>query len=174
MGAMTAVRIELTREELLELIRQGVRAELGRFVNGPVDVELFDGVKERLWRYKQAGWRIIAVSNQGGIALGIVSMDNVVRAMQKTQRLTEGAFDKIQFCQHHPAAKDPEYAVCWCRKPRIGGLVEASLDLARQLGEYYPPHMALFVGDRDEDRECAESAGVTFMLASEWRERGEP
>jgi D-glycero-D-manno-heptose 1,7-bisphosphate phosphatase len=148
--------------------------ELGRFVNGPEDVELFDGVKDRLWRYRKAGWRIIAVSNQGGISLGLVSMNAVAQAMSRTHELTGNAFDKITWCQHHPNAKDPEFAVCWCRKPRIGGLVEAALKLASERGEYYPPHLSLFVGDRDEDRGCAEAAGLPFMLASDWRAHGEP
>lgn len=154
-------------------IRKGL-AELGRFVNGPEDVELFDGVKERLRRYKQSGYRIIAVSNQGGIATGQVAALHVLAAMKRTHELTGNAFDKITWCQHHPQAADPEYRVCWCRKPRIGGLVEAAIDLARATGEYYPPHLALFVGDRPEDQGCAENAGIPFMWATEWRERGEP
>lgn len=36
--------------------------------------------------------------------------------------------------------------------------------------EIYPPHLALMAGDRREDRQCAESAGVRFQLASEWRD----
>ena len=38
--------------------------------------------------------------------------------------------------------------------------------------EYYPPHMALFVGDREEDKQCAENANIPFMDAKEWREKG--
>lgn len=39
----------------------------------------------------------------------------------------------------------------------------------RHRGEIYPPHLALMVGDRDEDRECARIASVDFMDAAEWR-----
>jgi D-glycero-D-manno-heptose 1,7-bisphosphate phosphatase len=143
--------------------------ELGRFVNGPEDVRVFDGVADLLWRYKDAGWRIVAVSNQGGIALGLMSMKDCAKAMMETQRQARNAFDKIVWCQHHPSADDPEYAVCWCRKPAIGMIVEAALDLAERHGEYYPPHMALFVGDREEDRGCAANAHIAFMDAAEWR-----
>jgi histidinol phosphatase-like enzyme len=73
-------------------------------------------------------------------------------------------------CQHHPDAKDPEYAVCWCRKPRIGNVVLAARELCEQYpDEYYPPHLALFVGDRPEDQGCADNAGIRFMDAKEWR-----
>ena len=169
----TEKRARVLYTDLDGTIRKGFD-ELGRFVNGPEDVELFEGVRERLWRYKVAGWRLIAVSNQGGIALGIVPFERAAAAMVRTQELANHAFDKMIMCQHHPDAADPEYAVCWCRKPRIGGLVEASIDLARASNEYYPPHLALFVGDRDEDRGCAENAGIPFVPAAEWRERGEP
>jgi len=148
--------------------------ELGRFVNGPDDVELFDGVAERIWRYRDGGYRVIAVSNQGGIALGHMTLETCAAAMQKTQRLTRNGFDKIMFCRHHPQATDPEHAVCWCRKPRIGGLVETALSLAAITAEFYPPHLALFVGDRPEDEQCAANAGIPFMWAKDWRDHGEP
>lgn len=115
------------------------------------------------------GGRIIGASNQGGIALGHCTMENVARAMAKTYEDSERLFDKIAFCRHHPQAKDPEYARCWCRKPSPGMVIEAALDLARATGEIYPPHLALFVGDREEDRGCAATLNMDFMLAKDWR-----
>jgi histidinol phosphatase-like enzyme len=35
--------------------------------------------------------------------------------------------------------------------------------------EYYPPHMGLMVGDRDEDVQCAKLAGLDFQDAAAWR-----
>lgn len=146
------------------------KGELGRFVNTADDVRVFDGVADLLWRYKKLGWRIVGISNQGGIALGLVSMEDVARAMLETQRQTRDAFDKIAWCSHHPNADDPEMAVCWCRKPRAGLVIEAALALAdRHRGEIYPPHLALFVGDRPEDAACAENAALPFMAADVWR-----
>lgn len=146
------------------------RDELGRFINGPEDVRLFDGVASLLREYRRAGWRIVAISNQGGIALGHMSMETCAAAMMRTQRESGWAFDKIAWCRHHPAAADPEMAVCWCRKPRIGLIVETAYALAeKHQGEFYPPHLALFVGDRPEDQGCAEGAGIAFMEAAEWR-----
>lgn len=154
-------------------VRKG-KDELGHFVNKAEDVELFDGVKERLWRYRKAGWRVMGVTNQGGVALGILSAEDVMGNMQRTVMLTGDAFDRMTICMHHPDAKDPEFAVCWCRKPRIGGLVEAALSMARQHHEFYPQHLGLFVGDRPEDEGCAQNAGLPFMSAAAWRESGEP
>jgi len=145
--------------------------ELGRFVNGPEDVVIFPEAVVMMRRWKDAGGRIIGVSNQGGIALGHLTFDQCAAAMLRTQELVGGLFDKIAWCQHHPAAEHPEMARCWCRKPKPGLLIEASLDLASRHPEIYPPYMALMVGDRPEDEECARNAGVDFEWAADWRAR---
>lgn len=149
------------------------KTELGRFVNTKDDVRVFDGVPEILRTYKDAGWRIAGISNQGGIALGVVSTDDVAEAMVETQRQCGGVFDAIAFCPHHPDAKHPQNAVCWCRKPRAGMVIEAtSLHMSKRPDEIYPPHLGLFVGDRPEDKSCADAANLRFMDAAEWRDGG--
>ena len=149
--------------------------ELGRFVNGPDDVFVFPEAVEMMRRWKQKGGRIIAVSNQGGIALGHLGMADCAKAMLRTNTLTGGLFDRMLWCSHHPQADDPEMARCWCRKPSPGLVIEGALDLARQYGEMYPPHLGLFVGDRPEDEECARLSGFDFVLAADWRTfAGEP
>ena len=151
-------------------VRQGKDDPLGRFVNGPEDVVVFPEAvgKMRLW--KRGGGRIAAVSNQGGIALGIVSLEKVAAAMLETQRQCDSLFDLITFCRHHPDAQNPENAQCWCRKPSAGAVAEAAHGLcARFPGEYYPPYMGLLVGDRPEDEQCAKSAGLDFQRAADWR-----
>lgn len=143
--------------------------ELGRFVNGPEDVEVFPEAVALMREWKQRGGRIIAATNQGGVSLGLVSMEKVVDALAETQRQCGFLFDKIGMCQHHPDAKDPEYARCWCRKPAPGLVIESLVDLARYTREIYPPHMALFVGDRPEDEGCAKILSMDFMWAKDWR-----
>jgi D-glycero-D-manno-heptose 1,7-bisphosphate phosphatase len=152
-------------------VRQGKDDAFGRFVNGPEDVVVFPEAVEMMRRWKAGGGRIIGVSNQGGVALGIVSYDKVAAAMRETQRQTGCLFDKICFCCHHPNAKDPEFARCWCRKPSPGLIVEGALDLAAHFGEFYPPYMGLMVGDRPEDEQCAGLAGFDFQWARAWRKQ---
>ena len=149
-------------------VRKGLD-ELGRFVNGPDDVEIFPEVPEILRAFKKGGWRICGISNQGGIALGHTTLEKVCEALIKTNNLLDMAFEIIAICKHHPDAADPEMAVCWCRKPRIGLIVESTLIMAAQFNEYYPPHLALFVGDREEDMGCALNANISFIWAKEWR-----
>ena len=149
-------------------VRHG-KDELGRFVNGPDDVVVFPEAVELMRRWKRGGGRIVGVSNQGGIALGHLSAGMCAAAMMRTQELCDGLFDKICWCQHHPASEQPEMARCWCRKPAPGLLIEGALNLAARTGEIYPPYMALMVGDRPEDAECARIAGIEFTPAGEWR-----
>jgi D-glycero-D-manno-heptose 1,7-bisphosphate phosphatase len=144
--------------------------QLGRFVNAVADVVIFPEVPSLLLRYRAIGWRIAAVSNQGGVALGHMTMAQCCEAMMETNLRCGSAFDKMSWCVHHPHATDPEYAVCWCRKPRSGLIFESAHSMSIQhRTEIYPPHLALMVGDRPEDRGCAEGAGVAFMDAAEWR-----
>lgn len=151
-------------------VRQGKDDALGRFVNGPEDVVVFPEAVEMMRRWKAGGGRIIGVSNQGGIALGLVPEAQVAAAMMATYVQAEKLFDKIAYCKHHPDAAHPEMARCWCRKPKAGLLIESALDLAeRRPGEIYPPYMGLMVGDRPEDQACAEAAGLDFQWAADWR-----
>ncbi len=165
----TEKRVPLLVLDLDGTVREGKDDALGRFVNGPKDVQIFPTAVEKMRAWKKRGGRIIGCNNQGGIALGLVSIQDVGEAILETHRQCDHLFDKITFCQHHPNAKDPEFARCWCRKPAPGGLIEAILDCAHYWREMYPPHMALFVGDREEDRRCAENINFPFMWAKEWR-----
>jgi D-glycero-D-manno-heptose 1,7-bisphosphate phosphatase len=149
-------------------VRHG-KDELGYFGKGPEDVHVFPEAVKRMRQWKKDGGRIIGVSNQGGIALGYITAEQVKAAMIETQEQTGSLFDRLMWCSHHPEAEDPEYARCWCRKPAPGMLIEGALDLARQHGEFYPPHMGLMVGDRIEDKICAERASIDFVHAAEWR-----
>lgn len=144
--------------------------ELGKFVNTPDDVVVFPEAVEMMRRWKQGGGRIIGVSNQGGIALGHLTMETCAAAMWRTHELTDRLFDTISWCRHHPSAQHPEMAKCWCRKPSPGLLIEAALRLPDKYpGEIYPPYMAVMVGDRPEDQECARIAGIDFQWAAAWR-----
>lgn len=159
-------------------VRHG-KSELGHFVNGPEDVEIFPGVVDKMRAWKSTGGRIVSISNQGGIALGFVSDNAVNRAMMETNRLCANLFDSMQWCPHHPEAKADtpdevkELRYCWCRKPQIGMILGAVTQLAQNHpDEYYRPYACTMVGDRDEDRICAENAGIRFIWAKNWREEG--
>lgn len=161
-----------TRVLFLDLdgtVRHG-RAELGRFVNTPDDVVVFPDAVDRMREWSAAGGRIVGVSNQGGIALGYLDHEDCRAAMERTMALAENLFDVIIWCEHHPAADDPEMAECFGRKPAPGLVFEGlSRLIDEHADEYYPPNLALMVGDRSEDSQCAARAGIEFMHAEIWR-----
>src|SRR5882757_10685428 len=76
-------------------VREGKDDPIGRFVNGPGDVRVFPEAVVMMRRWRDGGGRIVGVSNQGGITLGLVSYDDVAAAMLETHRQTGGLFDKI-------------------------------------------------------------------------------
>lgn len=150
-------------------VRHGLD-ELGRFVNDARDVHVFPEVPSLLASYRAAGWRICVVTNQGGIALGHLTEEECEQAIRETERQCGVAFDAVAICGHHPKAPELEDAICWCRKPRSGLVFYAiAALLVRCPGEAYPAHLGLMVGDRLEDRQCADGAALRFMLARDWR-----
>lgn len=152
-------------------VRQGKDDDLGKFVNGPEDVRVFPEAVERMRAWKRGGGRIVAITNQGGLALGYVSPEAVHAANFETNRQAGGLFDLLLVCGHHPDAEDITMTRCWCRKPRIGLVARATFELEiLHPGEGYPPRLAYLVGDREEDRLCAEAANIDFLWAADWRQ----
>lgn len=170
---MIVVKPRATPLLILDLdgtVREGKDDALGRFVNGPEDVVVFPEAVEMMRRWRAGGGRIVAVTNQGGIALGIVSREQVVAALVETYNQCDGLFDRMCMCSHHPDAEELDDARCWCRKPLPGLIFDAISDLTQFYGvEYYPPYMALMVGDRPEDESCAKMVNIEFQWAADWR-----
>lgn len=168
---MSEKRVPVLYLDIDGTVREGLNDPPNyRFVNSKSDVQVFSEAVVKMQEWKDKGGRIVGVSNQGGIALGLVTPLQVAAAMLETQRQCENLFDKILWCQHHPDAVDPEMARCWCRKPRPGLVIEGAHALSeKHPSEIYPPHLALMVGDRDEDWLCAEAANVDFETAASWR-----
>jgi D-glycero-D-manno-heptose 1,7-bisphosphate phosphatase len=153
-------------------VRHG-KDDLGRYVDTPDDVAVWPEAIAMMQSWKEAGGRICGVTNQGRVALGYLSYTNMAAALDETNAQTGDLFDYIFACIHHPNAKEPYMQRCWCRKPSGGAIAEAAHRMAAQHpDEYYPPHLALMVGDRFEDQKCAQEAGVSFRWAEEWRSNG--
>lgn len=122
--------------------------------------ELLPNVRERLAKidWSENGFGI--ASNQGGIALGFLSIDV---AYQLCRDLVIAATDRfpptgsIQICPHAPDAG------CSCRKPR-------PLMLLRIM-DTFGTRDAVMVGDQESDRLAADAAGIEFQWAHEFFER---
>lgn len=146
-------------------IRHGL-AEMGRYINSPDDVVVFPEVRAQLERWADNGGRVVGVSNQGGIALLHLTNEQCAETMRRTNELAGGHFEVILWCPHWPTIDGD----CPARKPNTGMITQA-LDLLRTMhpDEYYPPELALMVGDQPDDQLCADAAGIPFQWARHWR-----
>jgi histidinol-phosphate phosphatase family protein len=120
--------------------------------NGDPDrVRLVDGARAAVDRLRAAGVRVGLVSNQSGVARGLLTRDDVRAVNDRLQELL-GRLDTVQFCPHGDADG------CGCRKPAPGMVLAA----ARELG--VEPHEVVVIGDIGADVEAARAAGAASVL----------
>jgi D-glycero-D-manno-heptose 1,7-bisphosphate phosphatase len=140
----------------------------------PAAVRLLDGVAAGLRRLHEAGYRLIVVTNQGGVARGAFSEGDVDAVHQRIGTLvdeaaqTSGLVDRFYYCPYHPDAVLEEYRRDhpW-RKPQPGMLLQAAHDLDLDLGDCW------LVGDQARDIAAGHAAGCRTVLISA-RSGGDP
>lgn len=127
------------------------------YIRSPDQYELFPGVADALAKLKQAGARLIVVTNQSGVARGFLSMRDLEAIHEKLARLLGEAgvtLDAIYVCPHHPDDG------CGCRKPKTGLVDRAVRDHAIDLSRSY------LVGDHGKDMELAKRVGARAVLVT--------
>lgn len=142
----------------------------GKFANKAEDVRVYPAAVKALQLHKDLGGRILAVSNQGGIALGYTTPEQVADKMREVQKQCGGSIDNIRVCPHYFEDDDDTYLPCFCRKPSPGLAIDGIAYLMNLYKEEYKPAYTMFVGDRAEDQACAQRLEVKFMWAHEWRD----
>lgn len=110
----------------------------------------------------QAGFVVVVVTNQSGIARGIVDEAFVREAHECIdERLAGGGahVDGYYYCPHHPDGVRPEYRIaCDCRKPAPGLLHRAARDFGIDLAKSFA------VGDKWHDIDAAAAVGARGVL----------
>jgi HAD superfamily hydrolase (TIGR01662 family) len=117
----------------------------------PELVRPVEGARAAVQRLRAAGLKVGVVTNQSGVARGVLDRDDVNRVNARVDELL-GPFDTWQVCPH--AAEDG----CSCRKPRPGMVLAA----ADELG--VPTERIVLVGDIGADVEAGEAAGAQAYL----------
>lgn len=147
----------------------------GEFINKAEDVRLFPDVEVKLWEYREKGYLIFGISNQGGVAFGFKTPQDCNEEVEQTFRLFErNPFHIIKCCFHEPRGKvEP-----WChrsllRKPDYGMLAICEVE-SFQAGYIVDWDNSLFVGDRSEDRDIASRAAIKFIPTEVFFGRGGP
>lgn len=146
----------------LFLDRDGTLVEPRHYPSHPEDLVLYAGIAPELRRLQRAGFALIVVTNQSGIARGYFDEDDL-RAMHAhlaRELARDGVrLDGIYHCPHHPDGVIPGLAVaCDCRKPRPGLLLRAGAEHALDLARSW------FVGDILDDIEAGRRAGCRSVL----------
>jgi len=144
------------------LDRDGVVIEESHYLGDVTRVRLVPGAGEAIAALNRAGWVVVIVTNQSGVARGLFTVESVGEVHSHLSESLRGygaRIDDYRFCPHHPEAELAEYRVdCECRKPKAGMLLSA----ARELG--VDPARSWMIGDRVTDLEAGATAGCRTAL----------
>ncbi|GAB2554899.1 D-glycero-alpha-D-manno-heptose-1,7-bisphosphate 7-phosphatase [Leucobacter ruminantium] len=117
-------------------------------------------VEKALERLRSLGFPLGVVSNQSGIARGIVSAEAVQRVNDRVAEVL-GGFDVWRICPHAPEDG------CECRKPRPAMILSAAAELG------IAPERVAMIGDIGADVAAARAAGAVAVLVPTARTRPE-
>ncbi|HVL69318.1 MAG TPA: HAD family hydrolase [Vicinamibacterales bacterium] len=142
--------------------RDGTLIREAGYLNEFERLELFPYTVDAVRQLNRAGLVVVVITNQAGIARGIVSDDFVARAHARiSETLAAGGahVDRYYHCPHHPRGVVPELSIrCECRKPAPGLWREAARDLSLDLARSYS------IGDRWRDVQAARTAGTAAVM----------
>jgi len=131
----------------------------------PEEVRLIKGAASAIASLRGLGYKIVVVSNQGGVARGKFKesdVEAVHRRIEERVKATSGSMiDRFYFCPYHPKGKIKKYRSehPW-RKPNPGMLLQAAKDLQLDLAHSW------MIGDQLRDVQAAAGAGVRAILLS--------
>jgi D-glycero-D-manno-heptose 1,7-bisphosphate phosphatase len=140
------------------LDRDGVLNVDTGYVHRAEDFIWTEGAREAVKALNDAGFLVIVVSNQSGVARGMFGVEAVERLHNWINRELAGIdarIDAFYFCPHHPTeGSGPFTCECDCRKPKPGLLLRA-------FAEWPIDRAASFlIGNSERDLDAARAAGV--------------
>ena len=149
------------------LDRDGVLNVDHGYAHRPDQLEWIAGAPEAVRLLNEAGYYVIVVTNQSGVARGYyeeAAVHQFHAHMQDALRAQGAHIDAFYYCPHHPEGTVKELAVrCRCRKPEPGMLEQAArewpIDLPR----------SFLIGDKDDDMAAAAAfniRGIKFDSAA--------
>jgi histidinol-phosphate phosphatase family protein len=147
--------VRAPRARAVFLDRDGTLIEDQDYPRDPERVRLLPRVTEALARLQEAGFHLVAVSNQSGIGRGVVTEDEARAVHERFIRVLaeEGmSLQAVKYCPHTPSDG------CDCRKPAPGLLLAA----AEELGLDLPG--SFMIGDKRSDVEAGRRAGCRTIL----------
>jgi D-glycero-D-manno-heptose 1,7-bisphosphate phosphatase len=123
------------------LDRDGTLITERYYLADPDQLEMVAGAVTSLQALQAAGYLLVVVTNQSGIARGLYGVGDFQRVQGRLDAILRAAgvvLDGVYHCPHHPDFTGP----CECRKPGSGLFLRAQQDLGIDLGR------SAYVGDR--------------------------
>ena len=139
------------------LDRDGIINEDIGYTHKIKDLRILPKVIEGLKKFRDAGFKFIAITNQAGIARGIYTQDDMEKFHNELRvRLAKSyiKIEKFYHCPHHPKLTGN----CECRKPNT-----ALVRLAEQEFDFKASE-SIFIGDKDSDVELGNNCKGTTVL----------
>lgn len=154
------------------LDRDGTLVREVGYLSCSEQIEILPRVPQAIQLLHQHGLKVAVITNQSGVARGILGEDELELIHQELKRELArcGAFlDGIYYCPHHPTeGVDPYRVSCECRKPNVGLTKRAATELNLDLGRSY------VVGDQSSDMELAARIGAKgILIKAERAQKGE-
>ncbi len=144
------------------LDRDGTLIEESGYLDRLERLEFFPFTVDAVRVLNRAGFATVIITNQGGIARGIVRESFVSEAHRHIADRVEAGGAKIDafyYCPHHPdGVVEPYRTACDCRKPQPGLLRRAAKDLDLDLARSF------VVGDRWHDLAAGQAVGARGVL----------
>jgi D-glycero-D-manno-heptose 1,7-bisphosphate phosphatase len=145
------------KQKAIFLDRDGVlNRELGRYVCSVDEFEILPHIVNNLLKLRDAGYQLIVITNQGGIAKGLYTEKMLYDIHQKLKAelaTYDVILTDIFYCPHHP-----DFGKCLCRKP-------APLMLQKAIAKHQIDlSSSWMIGDTDRDVQAAKAAGVRSHL----------
>ncbi len=141
------------------LDRDGTLNEDPGYISDPEQVVLFSDTGDALALLKKYGFLLIVISNQSGIARGLMKSEDVDAVNEKINQILSEykvKIDAFYYCPAHPEYSSEEE--CECRKPSSKLLLEAANEFNVDLQSSY------FIGDTVADIQCGKNAGIKTIL----------
>lgn len=144
------------------LDRDGTINEEKNYLHRVEDFSFIPGVPQAIRRLNQAGYLVVVVTNQSGVARGFFELADVHKLHEHVNCLLaydQAHVDAFFICPHHPEAGEGIWRQrCDCRKGAPGLLLQAARQMHIDLSRSF------MVGDKDADMEAGLNAGCTPLL----------